>query len=245
MLATTLGISAFFVAYFWVMQHPQGEVFIVPLTALDRAVPLDPRTMPLYLSLWLYVSLGPALLRNGRELAHYVVGCFALSAIGLLIFLLWPTTTPEFGIDWSAYPSLAFLKSVDVSANACPSLHVAFAVFTGIWLDRLLREIGLGAGARIPSLLWCAGIAYSTLAVRQHVVLDVAAGAGLGALVALVHLRVVPRPVPVQMQVPVEVPVEVSAPAALVAGLQSQATVPARRQSPARQPGTAAGGPAA
>jgi membrane-associated phospholipid phosphatase len=37
--------------------------------------------------------------------------------------------------------------------------------------------------------LWCLGILYSTVAIRQHVALDVLAGAGLGAAVAVVHLR--------------------------------------------------------
>ncbi len=192
MLATTLGISAFFVAYFWVLHYPQNAVTTMPLTALDRLIPVDPRAMPLYLSLWFYVSIAPALLRNGRELAYYGLGTFVLSAVGLMVFLIWPTTTPDFGIEWSQYPSMAFLKRVDVSANACPSLHVAFAVFTAVWLDRLLKQIRLGAGIRAVSLLWCLGILYSTLAVRQHVLWDVIAGAVLGVVVALVQGALIP-----------------------------------------------------
>lgn len=190
MLATTLGISAFFVAYFWVLHFPQETVTTMPLTALDRLVPIAPQALPLYLSLWVYVSIGPALLRDGRDLAAYGAATFVLSAAGLGIFLLWPTMTPDFGVDWSRYPSMAFLKRVDVTANACPSLHVAFAVFTGIRLDRLLRDIGLGRTLQALSVLWCAGIVYSTVAVRQHVVLDVAAGAALGAVIAWTSLRV-------------------------------------------------------
>ena len=188
MLATVLGIGAFFLAYFWVLRNPQDSIAIMPLTAIDRAIPIEPRAMPLYLSLWFYVSIAPALLRNGRELARYGLATFVISVIGLGIFLFWPTTTPDFGIDWTQYPSLAFLKRLDVSANACPSLHVAFAVFTGLWLDRLLRDIGLGRAVRAANLLWCLGILYSTLAVRQHVLLDVVAGAALGASVAFIHM---------------------------------------------------------
>jgi membrane-associated phospholipid phosphatase len=36
--------------------------------------------------------------------------------------------------------------------------------------------------------VWCLGILYSTLAVRQHVLWDVIAGAALGAAVALGYL---------------------------------------------------------
>ena len=189
MTATTLGISGFFVAYFWVLHHPQFPLTVMPLTALDRWVDFRPEALPVYLSLWLYVSLAPALLKSLRELASFGLAALALSAIGLGIFVLWPTAIPSFDIDWSQHPSIQFLKTVDVASNACPSLHVAFAVFTALWLERLLLEMHSGMALRVLNALWCLGILYSTLATRQHVVIDVVAGAALGGIVAAVHLR--------------------------------------------------------
>lgn len=189
MTATTLGISGFFVAYFWVLHHPQFPLTVMPLTALDRWVDFRPEALPVYLSLWLYVSLAPALLKSLRELASFGLAALALSAIGLGIFMLWPTAIPSFDIDWSQHPSIQFLKTVDVASNACPSLHVAFAVFTALWLERLLLEMHSGMALRVLNALWCLGILYSTLATRQHVVIDVVAGAALGGIVAAVHLR--------------------------------------------------------
>jgi len=198
MLATTLGISVFFVAYFWVIEHPLSSVTIMPLTALDRLVGFRPDAFALYVSLWVYVSLAPALLKNRRELASYGLATLALSLAGFLIFLVWPTAVPKSGIDWSQHPSISFLKGIDMAGNACPSLHVAFAVFTGIWLERLLREMGAGRAIRAINWLWCLGILYSTLATLQHVALDVVAGTALGAVVAAFHLyalgRVEPNP---------------------------------------------------
>src|SRR6185295_988673 len=112
---------------------------------------------PLYLSLWLYVSLAPALLTDRRELASYGIATVVLSTIGLTIFLLWPTAVPTSDIIWSQHPSFAFLQSVDASGNACPSLHVAFAVFTAAWFERLLRAMGAGRSARVVNWLWCVG----------------------------------------------------------------------------------------
>ena len=189
MTATTLGISGFFVAYFWVLHHPRFPLTVMPLTALDRWVDFRPEALPIYLSLWLYVSLAPALLKSLRELASFGLAALALSAIGLGIFTLWPTAIPSFDIDWSQHPSIQFLKTVDVASNACPSLHVAFAVFTALWLERLLLEMHSGMALRVLNALWCLGILYSTLATRQHVVIDVVAGAALGGIVAAVHLR--------------------------------------------------------
>jgi membrane-associated phospholipid phosphatase len=189
MIGTPLGIAAFFVAYFWVLRHPLYSPAIVPLTAVDRLVDFRPGVLPLYFSLWFYVSLAPALLIDRREFIAYGLAVVGLSMIGLGIFLVWPTAVPPSEIDWSQHPAFAFLKSVDASGNACPSLHVAFAVFTAFWLERLLRQMGAGRLVRALSWLWCLGILYSTVATRQHVFLDVLAGAVLGAVIAGAHLR--------------------------------------------------------
>ena len=189
MLGTTLGMTVFFVVYFWVMDHPFFAITGMPLTAVDRWIGFQPAALPLYLSLWFYVSLAPALLVDRRELISYGLAWVALSAIGLGIFFFWPTAVVPPDIDWSRYPAFEFLKAADVAGNACPSLHVAFAVFTAVWFTRLLRQMDAGNLLRSLNWLWCLGILYSTVAIRQHVVLDVLAGAVLGAVVAAAHLR--------------------------------------------------------
>src|SRR3569832_1507011 len=144
MLGTTFGISTFMIAYFWVLHHPAFPVTIMPLTSLDRALAYHPEALPLYLSLWVYISLGPALLKTGKELAAYAATACVLGAIGLTIFFNWP--------------------------------------------DVLLKKAKTGWPIRLLNWLWCAGILYSTLAVLQHVVLDVAGGMALGMMGAALHL---------------------------------------------------------
>ena len=63
-MATVLGIGAFLVAYFWLLRNPLFPVTMMPLTALDRWVGFEPQALPLYLSLWFYVSIAPALLQE-------------------------------------------------------------------------------------------------------------------------------------------------------------------------------------
>jgi membrane-associated phospholipid phosphatase len=180
----TAGMTAFFVVYFRLLNHPLFPVTVMPAIAIDRLVGFRPEALPLYLSLWLYVPLAPALLKTRRELVAYAAAAVALSAIGFAVFLVWPTAVPRPAIDWSRHPAFAFLKTVDASGNACPSLHAAFAVFTAIWLDRPLRALGAGVPVRMLSGLWCLGIVASTVATRQHVALDALAGMALGAVVA-------------------------------------------------------------
>ena len=181
-------ITVFFFGYFALLRFPVFGVTMMPLTLVDRLVPFQPWTLGLYFSLWFYVALPPTLLRTRAELRAYALIAGALAIAGLAIFFFWPTSIPATtGVEWSAYPGFALLKRVDAAQNACPSLHVAFAVFSGLWLDRVLRKMPVGAIARLLSAAWCLGIVYSTIATRQHVAVDVAAGAAFGLLVGLIR----------------------------------------------------------
>ncbi|MGH8278848.1 MAG: phosphatase PAP2 family protein [Gammaproteobacteria bacterium] len=193
MPGTMVGMALFFVVYFWLLRHPQFPVTIMPLTGLDRLIGFQPWSIGLYASLWIYISLVPMLLEPRRELAPYLSAVTVLSLAGFVIFFFWPTAVPRPDIDWARYPSVAFLKSVDASGNACPSLHVAFSVLTCVWLHRWLRQVRAPAFLGFINLAWCLAIIYSTLATKQHVALDVAAGAALGSAVAVPHLYLRPR----------------------------------------------------
>jgi membrane-associated phospholipid phosphatase len=185
----TLGMVLFFVAYFYLLHHPIRPPIVMPLTPVDHWVGFTPLALPLYLSLWVYVSLAPGLAANGGQLRSWFLAAFALSMTGLGLFYACPTAVPPFDIVWAQDSTFAFLKNTDASGNACPSLHVAFAVLTAGVIARRLRELGAGPVARSGNLLWCVGIVWSTLATRQHVFLDAAAGAGLGAAFGPAFLR--------------------------------------------------------
>lgn len=174
----------FFSAYIYLLKNPASQVAVMPLLAMDRWVGFEPLALPVYLSLWVYVSLPPMFLLTRRELVEYGVWIGSLCLVALGIFYLWPSAVPPANIDWAQYPGVAFLKGVDAAGNACPSLHVATAVFSAFWLHWLLPTVGLGRGIRLLSALWCVAIAYSTMATKQHVAVDVIAGAALGIGVA-------------------------------------------------------------
>lgn len=186
---TMFFIGVFFVAYFYVLSYPAYPVTVMPMTLLDKLIPFQPTALPVYLSLWLYISLPPALLASRRELSEYAVAMTIMAIIGLVIFYFWPTTVPIFPLDWSQSPQISALKGIDAAGNACPSFHVATAFFSGCWLHYLLRRLKAPLSIHIVNWLWCIGIVYSTLAIRQHVVVDVVAGLALGGLMAYLSLQ--------------------------------------------------------
>ena len=200
----TLFMTAFFTGYIYLLKNPVFPVTMMPLTELDIAVGFKPATIFLYVSLWLYVSLPPALQATRRELINYGLAMGALCVAGLACFLFWPTAVPAANIDWGQNFGFSILKGVDAAGNACPSLHVATAVFSAMWINRQLIEVGAPRIVRVFNWAWCIGIAYSTLATKQHVAVDMVAGAILGmfaASLSLAQLSLSTR----QSRIPVEI----------------------------------------
>lgn len=186
---TTIFISLFFVAYFHVLRNPSSQPTVMPEFWLDRQIGFEPMALPVYFSLWLYVSVLPAFFHDRGELYRYGLSMTIMCVAGLAIFYAWPTAAPAPDIDWTRYPEIDFLKSIDASGNACPSLHVATAVLSAFWFHALLRSFGTPGAVLAFNWIWCAAIVYSTIAIRQHVVVDAAAGLLLGGLAAWLSLR--------------------------------------------------------
>lgn len=183
-LGATLFIALFFGAYIYLLKNPASTATIMPTTMVDRLIGFEPLALPIYLSLWAYVSLPPMLMRTQRAIVEYGAWIGGLCLFGLVIFYLFPNAVPPANIDWAQYPGMEFLKKVDAAGNACPSLHVATAVFSAFWIHWLLPSVSLDKGARRLNALWCIAIVYSTMATKQHVSVDVVAGAALGVLFA-------------------------------------------------------------
>jgi hypothetical protein len=195
LLLKATGITAFmwlfFLAYFQLLRHPVRPVLVMPLTPLDRWIPFQPAAFAAYVSLWLYVGIPPGLMLSLCEAAVYGLWMGALCLAGLGFFYLVPTAVPTYGAGAGGAhgAAIALLQGVDAAGNACPSLHVATAAFTAIWVHHLLGVMRAPVPLRALNWIWLALIVHSTLAIKQHVVIDVLAGTGLAAAFAWPSLR--------------------------------------------------------
>jgi hypothetical protein len=187
-LLTLIGTSAFifvfFLGYFYVQRFPLFAPTVMPMTSLDYRIPFQPPALLAYLSLWFYVGAGPGLQSTRREMVIYALWMAALCTTGLAIFYLLPTQTPDMNAVTSGSMFFRTLQHVDAASNACPSMHVAVAVFTAIRVNDVFRLVRSPLFLRLLNIGACVLIGYSTLAIKQHVVLDVIAGGMLGALFA-------------------------------------------------------------
>jgi hypothetical protein len=188
-IGTTAWIWVFFIGYFQLLRHPMRPVTEMPLTFIDHWVPFQPAWLIPYLSLWVYVGIAPGLQRNFRELLNYGLWAAALCLAGLAFFALWPTRIPSLPVDAGDFPGFALLRGIDAAGNACPSMHVAVAIFTACWIEHIFKGARVPLALRLVNLAWFLAISYSTLATGQHVLLDALAGALLGGVFAWASLR--------------------------------------------------------
>lgn len=182
MVGISTGMALFFAGYFHLLRYPPHTVMLMPQTALDSWIPFQPAALWAYLSLWVYVSLAPGLQWSLHDLLRCGRWIGALCLTGLVCFYVWPTAVTPRSFDAAGQVGFSMLQGVDAAGNACPSMHVAAALFSMLWIDHALRAVRAPAWVRVSNGVWLAAIVYSTLAIKQHVVLDVLAGAGLGGM---------------------------------------------------------------
>jgi membrane-associated phospholipid phosphatase len=184
---TAAFLVAFFQAYFYLLRSPSFSVTIMPLTGIDNLVSFWPQAFYVYASLWFYTALVPALQPSFRALVTYGFGIGTVCLSGLVLFYLFPTSVPFNPMDLPIDPALDILRKIDLSGNACPSLHVATAIFSAICLHNLCLAMKTPKWVLISNWIWCACIVYSTMAIKQHVFLDVVAGAALGVIFGIIY----------------------------------------------------------
>ena len=176
MLVTAGGITSFLWLYFAVMTNPLGTPRAVYMTPLDHWIPASELMLVPYGSLWVYLSLSLALIGTRTEVRAFVIAAGAMSMVGLLVFWTLPTFAPIAFSTIGDYPWLAFLRRTDFLGNALPSLHVAFAVLSGCLIRQQMRLMNVPSWWHTVNIIWFLSICYSTLATRQHAVLDVVGG---------------------------------------------------------------------
>jgi hypothetical protein len=170
----------------------------LPLTWVDRDVPLVPWTIWIYVSEYVYFILIYVLCADPLNLNRYFYSFGALQILSYFFFVLWPTTYPRgdhplpADLDGATRWMFELLRAADSPANCCPSLHVS-SVYLCSWL---YLEEHKGRYFWV-FFIWGTAIAATTLTTKQHYLADVVAGFVLGTLVHVIfHFWLIPRPGP-------------------------------------------------
>ncbi len=135
------------------------------------------------------------MLRDGVRFRRYMFALAVCMTVSGVIYLAWPNgqdlrpdlSQPGNFFEWL----LGGLYDIDTNTNVLPSLHVSCvaAVIAGVWTSPSVRRRWIQIAMTVLSLL----VASSTVFVKQHAILDLLAGAVLGACAVLAAFLVFRR----------------------------------------------------
>jgi len=172
LLAYLAWIIVFEAVGFYAATLPTRDVTL----PLDRRIPLVPGFIWPYLMCYIFPFLPLLVVKDWHRFNRALLAIILATAAAFLAYILLPIAfpRPELGLSLSDRAlALQFRYDFKPGANKLPSLHVTYA-----WIIYLLcRKQGLGRVREGLILLAAALISLATLFVRQHILLDVLAGA--------------------------------------------------------------------
>lgn len=163
--------------YFWCQRHylSRPRHLMLPL---DERIPYWPRWVWIYSFLYypiiVYINF---VVQSPRHFLYVAMSYMILLGMQMMFFVFFPVATPE---HWRAHNQrrghserfLAFVQRFDDRSNSFPSMHTSVATLTALHLLPATGPVALV----FPVL-----IALSCLFTKQHYVIDLPAGACLGA----------------------------------------------------------------
>jgi membrane-associated phospholipid phosphatase len=199
-LAVSVGIM-FCVPYFLIGHYPQMPVRELPLTWLDRAVPFHPLPWVwVYQSAYLPINVIPWLAKRREDLRRYLRGLAALAIVSFAIFIVLPVRGPRPAVE-QLQGMYRVLVTYDSPLNCLPSLHAGLMVYALMFARRIAGD-EIPRALRVLMIAWTALVFYSTLAIKAHYAVDLAAGVMLAGLADWWAWRATPATTPAHTRLP-------------------------------------------
>ena len=168
----------YFIWFSWL--QGRNVTHTIVYSELDALIPFCEYFVIPYLLWFLYIGVTMAWLffRSQEYFLRYCEYLFIGMTICLIIYTLWPNMQnlrPEdVERDNIFIRLIRMIWGLDPSSNVCPSIHVYNAIGTHAVIrccPELRKKKGLGS----LSLVLCVLIMMSTVLIKQHTILDVAA----------------------------------------------------------------------
>ncbi len=174
MAIVTMGYAVWFLLYQLIGRYAATLPTHDLATRVDRAVPFVPEAVWVYEACYALPFLPVLVVRDRHRLRVALVAALIANAGAFALYLVAPVAfvRPSLGHTLSERAlALEYAWEFTPGANNMPSLHVAMS-----WLVWLICRTSLGSVARASLLGLVIAISASTLLVKQHIVVDVAAG---------------------------------------------------------------------
>ena len=180
--------------YYPPQQWPLFEARPAPALWFDEWVPFQPGWALIYQSVFLTHLAAVWLPSDRGAVWRYTLVLGAVYTAAAFVFWFYPTLSPRPGVVESRL-YYWLVTAVDGERNAMPSLHAAMGTLAALQVDCHARAVRAHPFWRLSIGGWWMVFLYSTLATRQHRVLDLVAGVLLVlALLSLWRRVLQPRP---------------------------------------------------
>ena len=191
--AWMMGYWLFYLVGFFSLEKLDLEYTVIHCF-LDDLIPFNEWFVIPY-CIWYLWMPGTMLYLFFKDKTDYCRLCFIMfvgMTVAMLCYLVWPN-----GVDlrqpiYRENPLcqlVQLLRNADTPTNVCPSIHISSTAAIAIvgLRSRLFR-----GNLPVKALIWCVTIliSLSTLFLRQHSVIDVAAGAALSLALAIPAYRI-------------------------------------------------------
>jgi membrane-associated phospholipid phosphatase len=153
----------------------------LPMSPIDRAVPLMPWTFWIYASVYCIYTVSCILQRDLEAFGKFLYGYLFAYTVSCLFFVAFPTVFPREAypvgggysgdsIVWSE-AALGWFRTYDNPTNCFPSMHVGSAVLVTAPFYKK-RPVVFAVFC-----VWAFAISVTTVTTKQHYAVDVLAGA--------------------------------------------------------------------
>ncbi len=173
-----IGTLFFCVSYFGAAVLGRDHATVIGFGILDNQIPFLRWTIWFYVSQYLIIPFSFVLVKKTENYTSMFYSMLLATLFSCTIFLLYPTSInrPE-TLDSSLIDTVRWLLyQLDSPTNCFPSLHVALACLSGVFIAREYRWFG------IVSWIWSSLIIISTMTLKQHYVIDVIGGIAIATL---------------------------------------------------------------
>jgi len=157
---------------------------------MDAWIAFSPAWTPIYMTAFVIVVVPLLMLNRERDLRALAWAYAITLGISAVVFVVYPMEVTRPAVPSNGLVSswgLATLYAIDSRRNVFPSLHAGLGVCGAIQSFRVGRLTGVIYAVVLAS--FCV----STIAIRQHVVLDLLAGFVVAGLASAVAARIVKR----------------------------------------------------
>lgn len=156
-------------------------------SSLDVRLPFIPQFLIVYFGCYIFwiINYILAARQDRKKVYQFFTADFISRCICFIIFLVFPTTNTRPVITGGGFwnQAIMWLYSIDAADNLFPSIHCLVSWFCYLGVR---KQKGIPMWYKLVSLTLAVLVFISTLATKQHVIVDVIAGIALAQVCYLI-----------------------------------------------------------